>query len=168
MVDMSITFHHPHCDFLPSPFSFAPIRCAMFLEPMCDHDVSSRVYSIPCFHYPFLALQYALSVLSPVLFGVSVGLKCLKILTVLLKHRCGPTTAFVNAGGLDLFRKMVRHLGNFSIMQVAKLLLLPKYAALQGKWGPYCSREDRLMRGFLRINGVKKSDFLINCLIFCG
>ncbi|CAM9728964.1 unnamed protein product, partial [Ectocarpus fasciculatus] len=53
------------------------------------------------------------------------------VLTVLLKHRCGATTAFVNEGGLDLFRRMVRHLGNFSVMQVAKLLLLPKYAALQ-------------------------------------
>lgn len=55
------------------------------------------------------------------------------MLTVLLKHRCGATTAFVNEGGLDLFRRMVRHLGNFSVMQVAKLLLLPKYAALQGE-----------------------------------
>ncbi|CAN0216939.1 unnamed protein product, partial [Ectocarpus sp. 8 AP-2014] len=54
-----------------------------------------------------------------------------KVLTVLLKHRCGATTAFVNERGLDLFRRMVRHLGNFSVMQVAKLLLLPKYAALQ-------------------------------------
>ncbi|CAN0430371.1 unnamed protein product, partial [Ectocarpus sp. 8 AP-2014] len=46
------------------------------------------------------------------------------VLTVLLKHRCGATTAFVNERGLDLFRRMVRHLGNFSVMQVAKLLLL--------------------------------------------
>eukprot|EP00752_Nemacystus_decipiens_P007482 g6684.t1 len=54
-----------------------------------------------------------------------------KVLTVLLKHRCGATTSFVNEAGVELFRKMVRHLGNFSVMQVAKLLLLPKYAALQ-------------------------------------
>ncbi|CAN0549645.1 unnamed protein product, partial [Laminaria digitata] len=47
-----------------------------------------------------------------------------QVVTVLLKHRCGPTTAFVNEAGLELFRKMVRHLGNFSVMQVAKLLLL--------------------------------------------
>lgn len=51
---------------------------------------------------------------------------------MLLKHRCGPTTNFLNTGGTALFHKMVRHLGNFSVMQVAKLLLLPKYAALQG------------------------------------
>ncbi|CAN0058980.1 unnamed protein product, partial [Scytosiphon promiscuus] len=54
-----------------------------------------------------------------------------KVLTVLLKHRCSATTTFVNEGGIELFRKMVRHLGNFSVMQVAKLLLLPKHAALQ-------------------------------------
>ncbi|CAM9736796.1 unnamed protein product, partial [Hapterophycus canaliculatus] len=54
-----------------------------------------------------------------------------QVLTVLLKHRCSATTAFVNEGGIELFRKMVRHLGNFSVMQVAKLLLLPKHAALQ-------------------------------------
>ena len=56
-----------------------------------------------------------------------------QVLTVLLKHRCGATTSFVNEAGVELFQKMVRHLGNFSVMQVAKLLLLPKYAALQGK-----------------------------------
>lgn len=56
-----------------------------------------------------------------------------QVLTVLLKHRCSATTTFVNEAGIDLFRKMVRHLGNFSVMQVAKLLLLPKHAALQGK-----------------------------------
>ena len=61
-----------------------------------------------------------------------------QVVTVLLKHRCGPTTAFVNENGLDLSRKMVRHLGNFSVMQVAKLLLLPKYAALQGKRAGAC------------------------------
>lgn len=55
-----------------------------------------------------------------------------QVLTVLLKHRCNATTTFVNEGGIELFRKMVRHLGNFSVMQVAKLLLLPKHAALQG------------------------------------
>ncbi|CAM9458265.1 unnamed protein product [Sphacelaria rigidula] len=54
-----------------------------------------------------------------------------KILTVLLKHKCAATTKFLNDGGLELFRKMVRHLGNFSVMQVARLLLLPKHAALQ-------------------------------------
>lgn len=59
------------------------------------------------------------------------------MLTVLLKHRCGPTASFANEGGLELFRKMVRHLGNFSVMQVAKLLLLPKYAALQGESRQY-------------------------------
>lgn len=59
----------------------------------------------------------------------------MQVLTVLLRHRCGPTTEFLNTGGLDLFSKLVRHLGNFSVMQVAKLLLLPKYAALQGMEG---------------------------------
>lgn len=62
--------------------------------------------------------------------------RSLQVLTVLLKHRCGATTAFVNEGGVELFGKMVRHLGNFSVMQVAKLLLLPKYAALQGEVAP--------------------------------
>lgn len=51
---------------------------------------------------------------------------------MLLKHRCAATTSFVNERGPQLFRQMVRHLGNFSVMQVAKLLLLPKHAALQG------------------------------------
>lgn len=129
------------------PSLHSPFRCLfvtpMFLEPICLHGVvSCFVYhvSLTYVRYLFLSPWCARSVLSPVLFSVwglwRVG-TFEKILTVLLKHRCGPTTAFVNAGGLDLFRKMVRHLGSFSIMQVAKLLLLPKYAALQGKWGPF-------------------------------
>lgn len=63
---------------------------------------------------------------------VLVSLYFFQILTVLLKHKCGPTTRFLNEAGLELFRKMVGHLGNFSVMQVARLLLLPKHAALQG------------------------------------
>lgn len=47
-----------------------------------------------------------------------------KVVFVLLRLRCVQLMAFLNAGGLPLFRKFVRHLDNYSIMQVVEKLFL--------------------------------------------
>ncbi|CAN0079593.1 unnamed protein product, partial [Discosporangium mesarthrocarpum] len=54
-----------------------------------------------------------------------------KVVTVLVKNKCTQLVSFVNRGGQGLFLRVVSHLGDFSVMQVAKRLLLPKHAALQ-------------------------------------
>jgi hypothetical protein len=56
-----------------------------------------------------------------------------KVFMVLLKHRCPALVAYVNKAGMPLFAKFMTHMANFSVMQVARRLLLPKYASLQGK-----------------------------------
>eukprot|EP00953_Heterococcus_sp_UTEX-ZZ885_P040003 20474-Heterococcus_DN1.PRE.2 len=54
-----------------------------------------------------------------------------KVFMVLLKHRCPALVAYVNNAGMPLFSKFMTHMANFSVMQVARRLLLPKYASLQ-------------------------------------
>eukprot|EP00624_Nannochloropsis_granulata_P001829 evm.model.NODE_18903_length_3638_cov_19.405993.2 len=43
-----------------------------------------------------------------------------KVVFALLRRKCQQLMAFLNGGGLPLFRKFVRHLNNYSIMQVVE------------------------------------------------
>ena len=47
-----------------------------------------------------------------------------KVVFALLRRKCQQLMAFLNGGGLPLFRKFVRHLNNYSIMQVVERLFL--------------------------------------------
>jgi len=47
-----------------------------------------------------------------------------KVVFALLRRKCQELMAFLNGGGLPLFRKFVRHLNNYSIMQVVERLFL--------------------------------------------
>jgi len=56
-----------------------------------------------------------------------------KVVFVLLRRKCLQLMAFLNGGGLPLFRKFVRHLNNYSIMQVVERLFL-----FQPGWDGQC------------------------------
>ncbi len=47
-----------------------------------------------------------------------------KVVFVLLRRKCLQLMAYLNSGGLPLFRKFVRHLNNYSIMQIVERLFL--------------------------------------------
>lgn len=47
-----------------------------------------------------------------------------KVIYILLKRKCLQVMHYINEGGLELFRKFVRHLGNYSIMQIVERLFL--------------------------------------------
>mmetsp|Transcript_1429 Transcript_1429/g.1835 ORF Transcript_1429/g.1835 Transcript_1429/m.1835 type:complete len:819 (-) Transcript_1429:283-2739(-) len=56
-----------------------------------------------------------------------------KVVSTLLRHRCLALVGYINTQGAGLFHKFARHVANYSISQLIKRLLLPKYACVESE-----------------------------------
>ena len=54
-----------------------------------------------------------------------------KIVEMLLRTNTGQTIDHLNKGGIDLFKKFVKHVNNYSVMQIIQRLMLPHFSMNQ-------------------------------------
>ncbi|GMH84550.1 hypothetical protein TL16_g09958 [Triparma laevis f. inornata] len=67
-----------------------------------------------------------------------------KVVTALFRRRPTAMSAYINNRGIDLFNLFLNHLGNFSVMQLVKRLIMPKPNAEEEEESWQMGRDDDL------------------------